>query len=138
LIGTQSDGKGCSCAGQAGHFDRAAVRVHNGFGNGQPESSTSGRTRARFVGAIKTLKDVREVFEKDAQIEYSPAWSNASRPTAPLWKNSWPGKASPAGRMLHPSSSLILNLESVLRMLAGRIGNSRRDVMVEEQPQHVC
>jgi hypothetical protein len=40
--------------------------------------------------------------------------------------------------MLHPSSSLILNLESVLRMLAGRIGNSRRDVMVEEQPQHVC
>ena len=63
LIGAQSDGKSRSCAGLAGRFDRAAVSLHNGFGNGQAESAASGRTRARFVGAIKRLKDAREVFE---------------------------------------------------------------------------
>src|SRR3989442_1487270 len=66
LLGAQSDGKGRSFAGLAGHFDRAAVGVHNSFGNGQTESAASRRTRARFVGPIKTLKDVREVFGRDA------------------------------------------------------------------------
>ena len=62
LIGAQSDGKSRSCAGLAGDFDRAAVSVHSGFGNGQAESAASGRTRARFVGAIKTLKYVGKMF----------------------------------------------------------------------------
>jgi hypothetical protein len=69
LIGTQSDGKACSCAGLAGRFDRAAVRVHNRFGNGEAESAASGRTRSRFIGAIKSLNDVREVFGKSWTLE---------------------------------------------------------------------
>src|SRR5881394_699896 len=66
LIGAQSDGKGRSCARLAGHFDRAAMGLHNGLGNGQAESAASSRARARFVGAIKPLEDMREVFGRDA------------------------------------------------------------------------
>src|SRR5438552_18223610 len=84
LIGAQSDGKGRSCAGLAGHFDRAAVGVHNGFGNGQAESAASGRTRARFVGAIKTLEDVREVFGRDAL-------RSEERRVGKEWRSRWGG-----------------------------------------------
>jgi hypothetical protein len=39
-----------------------------------PESSASGRARAQFVGAIKTLEDVREVFGKRRTLKSKLTW----------------------------------------------------------------
>src|SRR5712692_2202013 len=66
LIDRQSHGESGARIALTRYFDAAAVGIDNGLADGQPQTVSSFGPRARFVGAVKALEDVRQVFGGDA------------------------------------------------------------------------
>ena len=49
--------------------DRAAVRQHNMFGNGQPQSGSAGLAGPGFIYPVKTFEEPAEVLGSNARTE---------------------------------------------------------------------